>query len=224
MSKRGREDDAEAEGGGAIEAEEEEDLFTPVTTKPSAKAKAGGKAKSKGTPQQELLLLLSMLSLNNAQNVRELVGCCFQTFLIPAKHALLTMISRVGKDYHQATKGQSGHGKGPPCVHLVPALLRFLVASSKVGAAHKGRIEKWLSDNLTAETTIDNIYMDLRYFKVKKTADAAKKRISLQIRDDALAADVALAMTDIGAEGRLGSAPQGHMEKRVSELLQQLKE
>ena len=74
-----------------------------------AQAAASGGRRGKGNQKdvmEQLVLILTRLTLANSNDLREVMGMLLKTYLVPEKHVLAVSALKAGKEYQEAAKKQ----------------------------------------------------------------------------------------------------------------------
>ena len=95
--------------------------------------------KQKTKTEAELLnqatVAICKLSLQSAQQVRQLAAACWSTFLIVSSASLVKACSAAGQAYNQAVKQKGkGHKLGSPHLHVLLALVEDTASDAKTPA------------------------------------------------------------------------------------------
>ena len=198
---------------------------------------------------KELMILVSKISLQNAQALRDLSSINLETFLAKSDLESVKRGKEAGQHYSEIVKNNKEHTMGPPFIHILLASLPALASDEKVGAKHREKIKEYLkfSDSANLETMCDHV----KLFRISKTYRSDRVKIQFAFggkivvykeeeqqaaaaTSDAMAVEppdleslvksIIMAMKSVGMERKQGRAPAGELERLISKGLNMLDE
>ena len=207
-----------------------------------ARHKARRIATSDGDQQSKMLqlvLLLTKLSLANAQGLRDLCAVVFHTFIIPTSSLIFTQMKEMGRACHTrsqeiakiedlAQKESEVQKQGAPYVHMWVALL-LGIGKAEGDQALKGeelkKVQKYWQEQISAKPTLDELVNDVKHCKIKETKKKESKQETarLPIAFDPSKADLEEVLLKAirlqGGVKKHGAAPRGPLEREAQKLL-----
>eukprot|EP00929_Paragymnodinium_shiwhaense_P074649 TRINITY_DN38210_c0_g1_i1.p2 TRINITY_DN38210_c0_g1~~TRINITY_DN38210_c0_g1_i1.p2 ORF type:complete len:238 (-),score=89.65 TRINITY_DN38210_c0_g1_i1:700-1413(-) len=206
-----------------------------------AAGKAAGKAAKIGqltggkVDLEEIIRVLTQLTLANAADVRELCGVTFQTWLVPAECEFAKVMQEAGKIYNdRALELKKEKDKkaevnmaslGPPYIHMWAAVAEYL-ASDKSTAAAGPFQEYWELIKKSAKP--EDIAEDVRMFRCRKPGKDSrvkdKVKVQFAILNSGLEKAVMACLKAAGGERKVGAAPRGYLEREAKALLDAMTE
>ena len=96
------------------------------------KGKVGAPTDDEEVAYTEVVKALAKLSLNNAQQLRQLMSATFTTFLVRSSpDSIMTAAEAEGRAYDRTAKEEGGAGLGPPHLHIAAAVVDVMVADAQ---------------------------------------------------------------------------------------------
>ena len=201
----------------------------PVAGGALVPAKGRGRGRGRGKNDvDEMVPLLAKMALNAAQKIREHHGVLFETYMGPASCEVSKVMEAKGKEYSSATKGQRGHGLGPPHIHVWAAMVQALAAHEEVAGELRGKLNRYHSEKLAAEGADEAHKRELRaelcntvrQCRIERLrSDDSRVKVYMHVRGEV--GDVAgRALVSLGYDRAEGQAPPGAMERVMQGLLE----
>ncbi len=179
--------------------------------------------------------MLSKLSLNTAQQVRQLISAAFTTFLVLSSMALVKSAETEGKAYARTAKAEGRAALGPPHLHITAAVVDVTVEDkefAKDQAEHHkvlAEVQQSLKNDLTK--------CPFTYFRVKPAYKKPDKEqqykitwsidplathcsVNPQALQKAMISYITTRCAD--AQLKLGPPPKGEVERAVERLLKKV--
>lgn len=207
----------------------------------SEKNKEGGRSKNnkedeEGTSIGKAIEYLAKLSLNSAQQVRVLNGCCLTTFLCPSSQEYIRAAEEEGKTYAEMVRQQGrDHKWGAPHPHIIMAVLEVWKDDQGIAPQDKKVVEELYG---YGKEEVQKIGMVISYFRAKATyqkkdTDDKVHKVTWGIDMKAKPfgnkelsfspAELQQTLVQIielkGGHQKLGMAPKGENERAVERLL-----
>jgi hypothetical protein len=185
----------------------------------------------------EAMKAMSKLSLNTAQQVRQLTAAAFTTFLVPTSLAFIKAAEDEGKAYAKAAKGKGGANLGPPHIHIVAGVLDVLADDKTFSEAQPEPHRVLLAIQDQMKTNLNDC--PFTYFRIKPTykkPEHEQQQYKITWAVDPLAtccSDVppqsiqkamisCLSVVCPDAQLKRGPPPKGEVERAVERLLKKL--
>ena len=174
--------------------------------------------------EKEFHATVAKLVLSLGLQVRILYAACIDVMTIEISQPMAEAALTAGTNYNEKTKGNSGHGLGPPHPFAWTALIGTIAKVTR--KAVKTEWTETLMNHLRSVIAMGNevIGQTVKVCRVKKCYD--KKYCNIMICLDPQARDVWLAakgvMEAAGGTHRSGIAPASGMERTLQRLLQDL--
>ncbi len=166
---------------------------------------------------EELVTLTAKLSLQTAATTRRLAGEVETVVLIPLSAGPAVDMLATGLMYHEGKKDKPSQWQGAPHQYVWAALIKALLAESKVSEKNKEVLRRHASKVKNPEelvpllpTCIAKKTRDQQFVKVLQTA---------KMLDPVLAAVVA-SLEDLGGRAMFGAAPRSGLERAIGGFLQ----
>jgi hypothetical protein len=220
-----------------------------LATSPSKKNKTGanqstgrhhreGEAAASSTTQavglketQSIMQLLFKMSLQGAQQIRDLAGCVWLTFLVKANLPCMVLMQEAGAQYAAAVKDKAGNHKlGPPHIHKWAALLASLPQEETLQEEEELQQQLKAAQKVLSKQSQEETCCSVRFLKGKlaynKGGDKESQLIKLQlslmphpVADSNLENILFKALSKIGTY-KPGAAPPAGMERAAQAILQ----
>ena len=187
-----------------------------------------------------MINLMAKLVLQNSQNLREIQGCVWYTFIVSESTAFVKAITEAGQTYAETVKGLGGnHSQGPPHVHKWLAAVEALIVMEKVkedleltealGNYHSKYLQK---------ASIEEVACSVKFFKFKaiykgkgQTSTEYKMHLALANQTVAATSDTEIMIDELFCrifkkcefEMKVGPGPAGQMERLVQQWVEKMK-
>ena len=177
-----------------------------------------------------------ILSIQNAQQIRQLMAAVLMTYFVP--YVLLEDAASTNKEYSAKAKGQAGHKMGPPHVHSWRSFIRTLIfLASKIGEDKLKDQDKKavmvLQEHLktyeSAGTQAGHYFIQMFRFKQTRDKEHAIVNLTLsQLMEPTARFQVQNAIHQtilaLGGEVRAGAPPALAAERKMQETIDKLKD
>ena len=164
--------------------------------------------------------MLTKLTPQTAQNVRDLSASTFRVFLLRADSEIVAKIQNAGKAYHEAVKKDgAGHNLGPPSVHQWSAAVQHAIEAA-VDGTHKETLKQYWSDYVI-KVPPAVISETVGCFRLRKTHNKDQVRLILSIRDSNVEDAFVRILQSLGGTLRTGAAPPGELERVAQMMLEE---
>ena len=184
----------------------------------------GDKDKDKAKPknkEKDLINVLTKLTLQNTQSIRDLQAAEYKFFLAKAASPAAAAIQAAGKSYHdKVTQLGREHKLGPPAVHQLTALIKVLMTDPSAPVEPKNIIQKYWADRVL-QIPPEVLAQDVPVFRMRKTRVKEKVKIYFKLSDPVIEEAVVKCMVALGGEHRVGAAPAGELERVAQKLLEE---
>ena len=140
--------------------------------------------------------------------------------LIAKENPIVEVLRERGREYADRARGQrpAEHKMGPPCVHLMEALLWHLVDAARTEVPQEVRDRlRTLYDKMSTELKVAQ--QMTRYLRYKETYDRRHFKVTFHLKSNQDEADLLDALVAMGAEHLPSTPPQGGLEWVVSDWL-----
>ena len=194
----------------------------------SAKDGGNNKQHKKMTQKQmaEAMPLLLKANCFLLQGQRELEAVVMDVLLIPTSLALVAKVKEATKEWAAKVKEEGkGHKLGPPYLTVFNTMLPWL-SEQDTGAKNKKEIADYVKEN--QELAVDDQLMFVRSCRLKRAYDPEQQKLVFALRSTAAMESLRKVLVDgfvqLGGSFKTGRAPAGGMERKLQEILNNMKE
>ena len=175
-----------------------------------------------------------ILSIQNAQEIRQLKAASMLTYLVPT--VLVEDALAINKQFGEKTKGQSGHKFGPPHVQTWRVFLKAIASQTVSSQKELSPVQTYL-DNLNQYITscekagITSGHLSISIFRMKVTREKTTAIVSYTLSplmapqdQHALVTAIHHLILLLGGEARAGPPPALQAERKMQTSIDSLKD
>ena len=170
--------------------------------------------------QNKLMSLVIKVVLSLCQNDREFQGALFDVFLLPVNLSLVLTLVRQGRRYAHAVQ-EDGHGLGPPYLYAFGALVHWILEQSFAENADSQNWQQYSGMLISQRLEV------VRMCKLAKLFRSDQRKLVLAFGSGGEAQMLRRRILDVlckipNVEYKQGRPPAGHMERVLSQWVQEL--
>jgi len=227
----------EASAAEAVKAED-----TPVDGRPPAARLPSSQQRPSHLPtrsmqtvtiEAELLDQILTLLLQSSRRLNDLEATSYYTHVIPSSSEMCVQIDQVYQGYLVAALKDKGHNMGPPTIHRGLALLQQVMKMEESLAHKDGLKAMWpvvkaaLETMQDDDTELDDAQSIIGHCKISTMFEKANTKLTFTLpqiveccgKTTTLGSVVSRLLRSMGFARKLGVAPPGFLDRKLSEAL-----
>jgi hypothetical protein len=188
--------------------------------------------------QAETLDLLLTLALQSSRRLNDLEATSYYTHTIPTASDMCLHIEEKYQGYLVATQKNKDHNMGPPSIHRGIALLKQIMDHKESLLEKSGLSAMWpvvqaaLDELSLEETELSESQSIVGHCKIAQMYDKTRTRLTFSFplivtcghKTHTLGSVVSRLLRSIGHERMIGAAPDGYLNRKLSDTLNTLRE
>ena len=212
------------------------DGASPATRQPSSQQRHSHLPKRSMqtvTIEAELLDQILTLLLQSSRRLNDLEATSYYTHVIPSSSEMCVQIDQVYQGYLVAALKDKGHNMGPPTIHRGLALLQQVIKMEESLAHKDGLKAMWpvvkaaLETMQDDDTELDDAQSIIGHCKISTMFDKANTKLTFTLpqvvecngKTTTLGSVVSRLLRSMGFARKLGVAPPGFLDRKLSEAL-----
>jgi hypothetical protein len=185
------------------------------------------------TIQAELMDHILTLLLQSSRRLNDLEATSYYTHMIPSSSEMCAQIDKVYQGYLVTALEDKGHNMGPPTIHRGIALLQQVMKMEQSLAQKDGLKAMWpvvkaaLENIQDDDTELDEAQSIIGHCKISTMFDKANTKLTFTLplvvecngKITTLGSVVSRLLRSMGFARKLGVAPPGFLDRKLSEAL-----
>ena len=168
---------------------------------------------------QELLMLMTKLSLKNANELRAVIAVAFMCVKVKAESEEAKAVAETIKLHADITRGKKGHKEGAPGPFAFMKLLSVIV--QRLPEEDKIVIQQFAASHPPKSPQVQSDILCMKH-EVCYDKEHAKLYFKMQPEYRQVELIVHKALVASGGQHLVGSAPRGSLERRAQEIIDKM--